>query len=251
MAIRRRAVHAEQEDEGFFDSMTDMMVGMLFLFILMLMFFALKFNEAAVQINRTNEILKSAEETRTEILQDLQRSLKDQGIAVEIDLGNGILRLPENILFERNRSDLTGHGRDAVLVLGRSLSAVLPCYATIPDEARPNTCADSPHTVEAIFVEGHTDSDGDDMLNWNLSVQRGLSTYQALVDANPKLGQLLNTKSQAILSVSGYGKQRPVRPNDTAENKRQNRRIDLRFIMTTPKAKPIQEVEKKIEEQAL
>ena len=250
MAIRRRSVYAEQEDEGFFVSMTDMMVGMLFLFILMLMFFALKFNEAAVQINKTNEILKSAEETRTEILQDLQRSLKDQGIAVEIDVENGILRLPENILFERNRSDLTGRGREAIVVLGRSLGAVLPCFASLPGVIRPNICSDTPHSVEAIFVEGHTDSDGDDALNWNLSVQRGLNTYHAMVDGTPTLALLHNTKSQAILSVSGYGKQRPVRSNDTIENKRQNRRIDLRFIMTTPKGKHVEEIEKKVTEQA-
>lgn len=250
MTSRRRTVHTEQEDEGFFVSMTDMMVGMLFLFILMLMFFALKFNEATVQINKTNEILKSAEETRTDILQDLQRSLKDQGIAVEIDVENGILRLPENILFERNRWDLSGRGREAIVVLGRSLSAVLPCFAFIPGESRPKLCSDTPHSVEAIFVEGHTDSDGDDALNWNLSVQRGLNTYQAMVDGNPALAQLRNTKGQAILSVSGYGKQRPVRPNDTVENKRQNRRIDLRFIMTTPKGKLVDEIEKKVEEQA-
>jgi len=250
MAIRRKSVHAEQEDEGFFVSMTDMMVGMLFLFILMLMFFALKFNEATVQINKTNEILKSAEETRTEILHDLQRSLKDQGITVEIDVENGILRLPENILFERNRSDLTGRGREAIVVLARSLGAVLPCFASLPGETRPNTCPDTPHSVEAIFVEGHTDSDGDDALNWNLSVQRGLNTYHAMVDGTPTISRFCNTKNQAILSVSGYGKQRPVRPNDTIENKRQNRRIDLRFIMTTPKGKSVEDIEKKVTEQA-
>lgn len=250
MAIRLRALHIEQEEESFFVSMTDMMVGMLFLFILMLMFFALKFNEASVQINKTNEILKSSEETRTEILQDLQHSLKQMGVAVVIDVENGILRLPEDILFERNHSDLTNRGREAIVVLGRSLGAVLPCYATIPDKVKPNTCPDTSHTVEAIFVEGHTDSDGDDTLNWNLSVQRALSTYQAMIDGTPELSQLLNPQNQAILSVSGYGEHRPVRSNDTIENKRQNRRIDLRFIMTTPKsqAKHVEGVQTKIEE---
>ena len=172
MAIRRRHAHADQEGEDFFVSMTDMMVGMLFLFILMIMFFALKFNEAAVQTKKTTKTLLSAEDTRTDILQDLQKSLKDQGITVEIDTENGILRLPENILFERNRSDFTGRGREAIVVLGRSLGTVLPCYANIPGKTRPITCPDTPHSVEAIFVEGHTDSDGDDALNWNLSVQR-------------------------------------------------------------------------------
>jgi hypothetical protein len=33
--------------------MTDMMVGMLFIFIIMLMFFAMKFNEAAIKHTAT------------------------------------------------------------------------------------------------------------------------------------------------------------------------------------------------------
>jgi outer membrane protein OmpA-like peptidoglycan-associated protein len=216
--------------------MTDMMVGMLFLFILMLMFFALKFNEATVQINNTNKQLTTAEDTRRNILENLQRSLKDQGIPVEIDIENGILRLPENILFDQNRSDLTGSGREAVIVLGHSLGTILPCYTTLPGEGRPNSCPDTPHSIEAIFIEGHTDSDGDDALNWNLSVKRALNTYHSMVSGTPKLAMLQNPRAQAVLSISGYGKQRPVKANDTADNKRQNRRIDLRFIMTTPKA---------------
>ena len=232
----RRHVPAEIDDEGFFVSMTDMMVGMLFLFILMLMFFALKFNEATVQINNTNKQLTTAEDTRRTILENLQRSLKDQGIPVEIDIENGILRLPENILFDQNRSDLTGRGREAVIVLGHSLGAILPCYTTGPGEGHPSSCPDTPHSIEAIFIEGHTDGDGDDALNWNLSVQRALNTYHAVVSGTPKLAMLQNTRAQAVLSISGYGKQRPVKANDTADNKRQNRRIDLRFIMTTPKA---------------
>ena len=41
-----------------------------------------------------------------------------------------------------------------------------------------------------------------------------------------------------MLSVAGYGKQRPISPNDTPEGKRLNRRIDLRFIMSPPIVTP-------------
>jgi len=37
-----------------------------------------------------------------------------------------------------------------------------------------------------------------------------------------------------VLSVSGYGPQRPVDPGDSIEAKAKNRRIDLRIIMVTP-----------------
>lgn len=248
MAIRRRAVQASVEEESVFVSMTDMMVGMLFLFILMLMFFALKFNEAAVRTQTTVKQLLSAEDTRRIILSDVKKAMQDQGIAVEIDVENGILRLPENVLFDRGQADLSGRGQDAVGALARSLSVVMPCYATVPGAARPTTCPDTPHTIEAVFVEGHTDSDGSDALNWGLSVQRSLSTYQAMTEAQPELAMLKNTRDQTVLSVSGYGKFRPVRPNDSDDHKSQNRRIDLRFIMTSPKVDQIEDVERQVEE---
>lgn len=250
MSIRRRHTPAEQEDEGFFVSMTDMMVGMLFLFILMLMFFALKFNEASVQLTETTKDLTSAEDTRKAILETLQSSLKSQGIQVEIDTENGILRLPESILFPTNRADLTSLGIHSVGILARALGGVLPCYTHVSGRDRPAECPEPKHTVESVFVEGHTDNTGTNVLNWNLSSQRALNTYQTLISENPELERLLNTRSLAVFGISGYGQHRPVQANGTAAQKAQNRRIDLRFIMTTPKAPGVEKVEKQVEERA-
>ena len=60
------------EEESYFVSMTDMMVGLLFIFILMLMYFAL-------QYQKTTEQLTNANQTRGEILVKIEKSLKDQG----------------------------------------------------------------------------------------------------------------------------------------------------------------------------
>jgi flagellar motor protein MotB len=250
MAIaRRRHTHVEDE-ESYFVSMTDMMVGLLFIFIIMLMFFALKFQEAAIKQTVTTQALITSEETRTKILRDLKASLESEGITVEIEIENGILRLPEQILFDRGKYELSAAGRNAVSVLAVALGRVLPCYATVPGKERPSFCPQSPHSIEAIMVEGHTDSDGTAELNWKLSVERSLSTYRALVTANRDLAILQNEreKPQAVLSVSGYGRERPVRTNDTDESKRMNRRIDLRFIMLTPRASAIEKIERQVEE---
>lgn len=236
MAIRRKTEPQLAEDEGFFVSMTDIMIGMLFLFIIMLMFFALKFSEAAIQINETTKDLLTAEDTRKTILENIQQSLKNKGIQVEIDTENGILRLPESILFPTNRSDLTEAGIEAVGMLGRTLALVLPCYTyySNPSE-RPTFCAESKHTLESVFIEGHTDSTGNYFHNWNLSSSRALNTYQALIKNNSDLEILKNTRNFAVFGISGYGQNRPVESNDTTEQKAMNRRIDLRFIMTAPK----------------
>jgi OmpA-OmpF porin, OOP family len=69
---------------------------------------------------------------------------------------------------------------------------------------------------ETIYVEGHTDSDGSAELNLSLSVARA----EAVVD---ELIGLVVAASR--LYAVGYGASLPIASNETAEGKRQNRRI--------------------------
>ncbi len=72
-------------------------------------------------------------------------------------------------------------------------------------------CGDVP-----IYIEGHTDSDGDDGRNLILSVERA----EAVVAAMVSLGI-----DPARLYAVGYGESEPIADNATQEGKRQNRRI--------------------------
>ena len=65
-AVRRRP---PEEGESYFMSMTDMMVGLLLIFIILLAYFALN-------LQSKTEELTGANRTRAEILNDLQQSLK-------------------------------------------------------------------------------------------------------------------------------------------------------------------------------
>ena len=67
-----------------------------------------------------------------------------------------------------------------------------------------------------IYVEGHTDSDGDDRLNLALSVARAEAVVDALVERGVDMMRLY---------AIGYGESAPVADNATAAGKRQNRRI--------------------------
>ena len=232
-----RRSRGEEEQESYFVSMADMMVGLLFVFIILLLYFALQFRQ-------TTQDLSSAEQSRAAILKRLDQQLRDHGLAVSIDTGSGVLRLPEDVLFDVGRADLTPRGRQAVAVLGKAMADVLPCY-TYP---RPAGCPATQQHVDAIFIEGHTDSDpmaGQGLIrdNLDLSVIRATNTFRALVTATPVLGAMRNLPfgqlpgegtPQPILSVSGYGADRPVDPSGTPDAKRRNRRIDLRFLMATP-----------------
>lgn len=223
------------EEENYFISMTDLMVGLVFIFIILLMYFALQFQEVT-------EELTGANKDRTKILEEIQETLKDKGVPVIIDRENGILRLPDSILFESGQSQLKPEGRTNVGYLARALRDVLPCYSNGLN--KNGSCQASKHKIESVYVEGHTDSDrfaGAGALkdNWDLSVVRATNTFRALTELQPDLVSLCSlkqTKCEPILSVSGYGPQRPVpdAKGTPEEQKQQNRRIDLRLIMMTP-----------------
>ena len=240
----RAAESAAEDGESYFVSMTDLMTGFLFVFIIMLMFFVLQFSSATTQ-------LVSAEDTRKQILEDIRSRLEEHGVRVFVDDENGILRLPEELLFSKSRADITEQGREAVAHIASAMSIVLPCHA---GESPPSNCKPSPGgRLETVLVEGHTDSDpvkggpfGD---NWELSAFRAINTYQALTLASSELRELRNDSGKAVLGVSGYGEFRPLNANFDEEQKKRNRRIDLRFIMEAPRPPIVVEVQNEIESQ--
>jgi outer membrane protein OmpA-like peptidoglycan-associated protein len=69
-----------------------------------------------------------------------------------------------------------------------------------------------------ITIQGHTDSDGDDAKNMDLSDRRakGVEKYLVSLGIDPKR-----------LDAKGYGETKPKVENDTPENKAKNRRTDF------------------------
>jgi flagellar motor protein MotB len=115
--------------------------------------------------------------------------------------------------------------------------------------------------LDAVFVEGHTDdipvgTQNRFRDNWELSAQRAIETYKELKSIEPTLDELINEESvdgipQKLFSVAGYGEFRPRKSNDTEEGKQANRRIDLRFLMKTPRSEDLQLAEDQISEEVI
>lgn len=238
--IADEAHEAEVDEENYFVSMTDMMVGLVFIFIIMLMYFALQFQDVTDQVT-------GADRERAKILKVLQQSLKEKGVEVTIDTQNGVLRLPDAILFDSGQIVLKPSGKEAVGHLADALADVLPCYTdarTATTQAGP-ACPERRYQIESVYVEGHTDIDrlaGAGMMrdNLDLSAFRATNTFRELIARRPEIADRCARKGDdcaAVLSVSGYGAERPVAPGVTEEAKRRNRRIDLRLVMVTPDAK--------------
>ena len=72
-----------------------------------------------------------------------------------------------------------------------------------------------------IEISGHTDNVGDPRLNLALSENRARVITNYLTTRGVKADRLV---------YKGYGQTQPVAPNDTEENKRRNRRVEVRIL---------------------
>jgi chemotaxis protein MotB len=223
--------------ESYLESLSDLLVGMLFIFIIILMVFALNYRVAEQQQQTVTKHLSDSADQRSSLLKDLQERLKKSGIPVSIDPLNGVMHLPESLLFDSGSAEFRGGGEAALAVLGRELSRELPCYAF---GKRPSYCpVDSHAIIDTLLIEGHTDNIPIQTSafadNWDLSAARSKVTFEALIHAAPGLGQITNERKQQLISISAYGSTRPVASNETKDGRSKNRRIDLRFVIGAPR----------------
>lgn len=103
----------------------------------------------------------------------------------------------EGVNFETNSAELTSEARGV-------LAGVIEQLATCPDIA--------------ISVGAHTDSMGAEAYNLDLSQKRAASAAAFLVEGG---------LSAERLQSEGFGESQPIAPNDTAEGRAQNRRVEL------------------------
>ncbi|MCW1918026.1 OmpA family protein [Rhodobacter sp. KR11] len=168
------------------------------------------------------------ERLRADILHDFP------DIGVEISEQFDALRFQGDGLFRSGSATLRPDRVDFVRSVAARLQSVLPCYTLGPEAAWDATCNASHAVIEAVQIEGHTDADGGDITNLQLSTARANATFVTMLEAASGLTGHLNLKDQPVMSVAGYGEMRPVAMNDTPEGKASNRRIDLRIIMYVP-----------------
>lgn len=226
-------------------AISDLMSGLVFIFIITVIMFAIKLAAVTEKKNTALAEHHQINAARDELLEDLHKSLKQQGVSLTIDHANGILRLPEDVLFQTGSARLMAKGRRAVTILSKRLALLLNCETT----TIAAICKNNLPKIEAIFVEGHSDEQAlkgklkkKFSTNLNLSAQRAINTYEIMEET--EVVKLKNRQEKHLFSISGYGDKRPVdvKPINfrrlSYEEKshwyRKNRRIDIRLIMSKP-----------------
>jgi outer membrane protein OmpA-like peptidoglycan-associated protein len=137
-----------------------------------------------------NQMDKQAKEIENQ-LPDAKVKRVGEGIEVE---------LSEKILFDFDKSDLTGNAQG-------NLDKIITVLHKYPDTD--------------IEIQGHTDNVGSDSYNQGLSVKRAKSVYKYF-----KLKDIAASR----LTTRGFGEEAPKYSNETEDGRAQNRRVE--FLIT-------------------
>jgi len=242
----------EETEESYFVSMTDIIVCLLFIFIIMLMAFGLMLKIETQDLRQTEE---NANSVRTQILREIESQLEEVGVRVIVREENGVLQLPDEILFASEEAVVSPEGSEAISHLARALDQILPCYSRASPTLETIDCdleiLDDAIRLEAVFVEGHTDADGEQGYNWDLSARRAINTFIELDGASQVATKLFNDDGEFLFSISGYGENRPVNTGQTEEEKQQNRRIDLRLVTGSSHDRALEGVQSQFDNELL
>lgn len=225
-----RAPHAqptsEETEQGYLVSATDLMIGLLFVFIILVVVLAL-------EQKRQQEAVMGLEDPRGTVTQQVGDGIKMALPGVRIDRESGVISLPEEVLFDLGSAQLKPQGHVALANAVRQLSALLPCY--VANQRIGRSCGrsnPSGHEIDTIFIEGHTDNvpmKRQGYSNLKLSLDRAEAVQQALVQGT-QLADYKNSAQQPLFSYSAYADNRPLKgllPSDG-----RNRRVDLRIVLT-------------------
>ena len=128
----------ENHENAFNLSISDLMAGMLSIFILAVCYFMLNLGQVKDQYMGNNA-------KRDQLLEEIQEEMSERGISVKIDKKQGVLRIPEGALFAQGEADVKEEGQQVI----RNLGDVL--YQLLDKKEYKNV-------VETVFIEGHTDN---------------------------------------------------------------------------------------------
>jgi chemotaxis protein MotB len=151
----------------------------------------------------------------------LQKEIQAKEVRVTADKRGIIISLSSDCYFTSGSADLSDS-------INGVLEKLTDIFQTMPNDIR---------------IEGHTDdvpiSPGSGLAqrfptNWELSSQRAVNVLKVL----EKLGL-----DKARVSASAYADSKPIKPNDSEENRALNRRVEI-VILNTPTIEKLSDLDK-------
>lgn len=224
-----------ETEQSYMASAADLMIGLLFVFIIMVAFLALQKKADMVAYlapqKKAEQVGGGNRDPRGAVTLAIGEEIRKSLPTVKVDPASGVITLPEELLFDLGSSVLKDSAVEKLSETSRKLADVLKCF--VANQRGKLACEKNPyrHEIDTIFIEGHTDSRPMNGVGGNikLSLDRATSVKGALVHGTP-LENFKNKDSHPIFSYSAYAESRPLIKEDPTDGR--NRRVDLRIVLT-------------------
>lgn len=211
----KRQIEDNGDNNIFWITMTDLMTGLVLVFIVMF-FYAFFQNN----IEKFHQDIAKENASKT-----LQESLKDKNIEATIDPNSGVVKISDLELFDINSYTLSAKGK-------KYLDSFAPAYL---DSIFSNEYLGK--NIDKIIIQGHTDSQtfvgkySDDeqyMKNMELSLNRAytVANYMTNTPYNKNNGD----KLRKMIIVEGASFSNPI-ITDGKEDYAKSRRVELKLVM--------------------
>jgi len=215
----RQKKEDNSENNIFWITMTDLMTGLVLVFIVMFLY---TYMTSHVELIRQN----LAKENATKALEE---NLKTQNISATVDPVSGVVKISDLELFELGSYNLSDKGKSY-------LDKFAPAYI---DSLFSNEYLSK--NIDKIIIQGHTDSqtfkgkfteDEQYMKNMELSLNRAYSVANYMT--NTPYNKANGDKLRRMIIVEGASFSSPIL-EEGKENYAKSRRVELKLVMKKDK----------------
>ena len=222
---KKKVTYQSNEENVFSQSTGDLMAGLLFIFILLLMGALLQVQK---QAELDEELVKQYDQIKTQLYIDLQEEFKEDLKVWRASIDTTLcVRFQEpSMLFDYDKADLKPKFKEI-------LDDFFPRYIAVLNRKEYKD------RIVEIRIEGHTDSKGEYFYNMALSQDRTRSVLQYCFDLMTD-EQLVWLKS--LITANGLSSSQPILV-DGKEDFKLSRRVEFR--VRTNAEKQLEEIANK------
>lgn len=236
--MAKRRYKSEEEETSYWLSYSDMMAGLLLVFVLIITFTMLQaktqYEEKQAELEakeallgEQKEIMQQQQEqldkvigVKSDLIEALKTEFEGTELKVSVDEKTGAIAFDSNVLFDYNKDNIKQQGIDF-------LSEFLPHYFSVllNPEFRGY--------VSEVIIEGHTDTNGSYLYNLDLSQKRALSVAAfCLSDSNTFISNDDVLELREIVTANGRSFSSPIFDELGNVDMGASRRVEFKFRLT-------------------
>lgn len=178
------------EKDDFWIGFSDLMTGLMLVFIIISLVFVSKAQEDKQQMRELIKKAKKAKDKLDEIKKNiiviLSDKLKDKNIKIKYDKIKGTITISQDILFEKKKSNLNTKGKYLIIIFSKILNKNIFSNKEYRD------------LIKYIHIEGYASKEGDDNSNFNISFKRSKNVWKYMTYNDLKYNEVMKKKLNIV-----------------------------------------------------